>query len=472
MNYISTRGRASRLDFEAVLMAGLARDGGLYSPESWPHFTGLDISALSGLPYAQAAARIMKPLAWTADEDDAFAHLVEAAYRDFTHPATAPLVQLGDKLWLLELFHGPTLAFKDLAMQLLGLMMDRSLQRSGGRATILAATSGDTGAAAVEAFKNREAIDLFVLFPDGRISDTQRRQMTTANAPNVHPIAVRGTFDDCQAIVKALFGDLDFRDDAALTAVNSINWARIMAQIPYYFTAAASLGAPYRPVRFSVPTGNFGDIFAGYAALRMGLPVERLVIATNTNDILTRTLATGRYEPCAVVATSSPSMDIQVSSNFERLIFEANGRDSERSAALMSSVSLAGGFQLSEVELDSIRPVFSAHSSSEAETLGTMRRLHESTGYMADPHTAVGIAAAEKELEASPSLSPMVVLATAHPAKFPEAVERATGCAPSIPARLGMALAGQETYLTLHASADAVKAAIRDYGRFAHSRIR
>lgn len=470
MNYISTRGRAASLDFEAVLMAGLARDGGLYSPESWTQHAQQDIASIAGRRYADVAAQLMQPLIGQAMSAEEFTQLVDAAYRDFDHAATVPLVQLGSNLWVLELFHGPTHAFKDLAMQLLGLLMDRSLQRSGERATILVATSGDTGAAAVEAFKNREAIDLFVLFPEGRISATQRRQMTTANAPNLHPIALKGTFDDCQAIVKALFSELTFRDEVALTAVNSINWARIMAQTVYYFTAAAGLGAPYRPMRFSVPTGNFGDIFAGYAAHLMGLPVERLVIATNTNDILARTLATGRYEPRGVVPTSSPSMDIQVSSNFERLIFEVSGRDSGRIDSLMAEFAESGAFQLSEAELTAMRAIFSAYRCDETETLETMKRFYERTGYIADPHTAVGLAAAEKENDASSA--PMIALATAHPAKFPEAVERAIGRIPLVPERLQKVLTGREDYMTLDASTDAVRAVIRDRARFAESRVR
>jgi threonine synthase len=465
LNYLSTRGEADRLDFQAVLMAGLARDGGLYVPESWPQITPDEIARLAGLSYAEAAARIMQLLVGGAIDAAEFKTLVAQAYAGFTHPATVPLVQLGDNLFLMELFHGPTLAFKDVAMQLLGLLMDRSLTRSGERATILAATSGDTGAAAVEAFKNREAIDLFVLFPDGRISDIQRRQMTTSGAANVHPIAVEGTFDDCQAIVKTLFGDLAFRDEARLSAVNSINWARIMAQTVYYFTAAVALGAPHRPVRFSVPTGNFGDIFAGYVAERMGLPIERLVVATNTNDILARTLATGRYEPRGVVPTSSPSMDIQVSSNFERLIFEACGRNSRRVAELMAQFQDNGAFELNAAELAAMRALFTAHRSDEAETARIMRRTHEATGYLPDPHSAVGLAAAEREV--GTSLAPMIALATAHPAKFPDAVERAVGRTPDVPAKLEAILAGREAMLTVEARADAVRKLIAERGRFA-----
>jgi threonine synthase len=470
LHYISTRGRAPRLDFEAVLMAGLARDGGLYLPEDWPQISPRTIEVLAGASYVEAATQIMQPFVGDAMPPEELGQLLGKAYGGFAHPATAPLVQLDSNLWLLELFHGPTLAFKDLAMQVLGLLMDRALTRSGERATILAATSGDTGAAAVEAFKNREAIDLFVLFPDGRISDIQRRQMTTSAAANVHPIAVNGTFDDCQAIVKALLGDLAFRDQVKLSAVNSINWARIMAQTVYYFTAAAALGSPHRPLRFSVPTGNFGDIFAGYTAARMGLPVERLVIATNTNDILARTLADGRYEPRGVVPTSSPSMDIQVSSNFERLLFEVCGRNAERVNALMSEFAENGAFDLGGAELAAIRAIFSAHRCDEVETAQTMRRLYRRTGYLADPHTAVGIAAAEEE-EATASPAPMIVLATAHPAKFPGAVERAVGRAPELPERLRNVLAEKEHFMTVDAKVDAVRSLIQRHGRFAETRM-
>jgi len=463
LNYISTRGSAPQLDFEGALMAGLARDGGLYVPDSWPHLAPEAIAALAGRPYAHTAASVMQPLVEDAIPAAEFADLIAAAYCNFAHPAVAPLVQLGDNLWLLELFHGPTLAFKDLAMQLLGLLMDRSLKRSGRRATILAATSGDTGAAAVEAFKNRDAIDLFVLFPDGRVSAAQRRQMTTAGAANVHPIAVKGTFDDCQAIVKTLFGDLAFRDEVQLSAVNSINWARILAQTVYYFTAATALGAPHRPVRFSVPTGNFGDIFAGYAARCMGLPIERLIIATNSNDILARTLETGIYQPRPVVATASPSMDIQVSSNFERLIFEVSGRDSARVKALMADFAEAGSFALGQAELAAMRDAFSACRVDETETAATIARLYRETGYLADPHTAVGLTAAIRQAGDSPA--PMIALATAHPAKFPDAIEKAAGCLPPVPRRLENALSGREDFASIDANASSVRALILQRSR-------
>jgi threonine synthase len=455
LRYVSTRGQAPSLDFEQVLMAGLARDGGLYVPETWPEFTPERIAALAGRSYVDAACEVMQPFIGEALPADELKAIVTQAYSRFAHPAVAPLVQLDSSLWLLELFHGPTLAFKDLAMQLLSLMMDRSLRRAGGRATIVAATSGDTGAAAVEAFKNREAIDLVVLFPDGRISAAQRKQMTTSNAANVHPVAVRGTFDDCQGLVKTLFNDLPFRDRYQLCAVNSINWARIMAQTVYYFTAAVALGAPHRRVSFAVPTGNFGDIFAGFVARRMGLPIERLIVATNSNDILTRTLATGRYEPRPVIATASPSMDIQVSSNFERLLFEAAGRDSARIRDLMGAFAGQASFALSGSELAAIGGVFAAARADEAETSATIARVYREAGTLADPHTAVGLAAAAKVK--GDAAVPMIALATAHPAKFPGAIEAAAGRMPDIPVRLEAALSGTENFSIIDADADAVR---------------
>jgi threonine synthase len=458
LNYISTRGLAPHLGFEGALMAGLARDGGLYVPERWPSLSPGEIADYAGQSYARVAAAVMRPFVAGAIAEAELAELTEAAYAGFAHPAVAPLVQLDDNLWLLELFHGPTLAFKDLAMQLLGLLMERALRLRAARITILAATSGDTGAAAVEAFKNRAGIDLFVLFPDGRISPAQRKQMTTSGADNVHAIAVRGTFDDCQNLVKAAFNDHAFRDAYRLSAVNSINWARIMAQTVYYFTAGVGLGAPHRPVSFAVPTGNFGDIFAGYVALRMGLPVERLIIATNSNDILARTLASGRYEPRPVVATASPSMDIQLSSNFERLLFEAADRDSGRVASLMNAFAAEGGFTLGQAELEAMRGVFAADRVDEAETRAAIARLHARTRYLADPHTAVGLAAAAKN-KGRPA-TPMIVLATAHPAKFADAIEAAVGRQAEIPARLQAALAGRERYETIEATPQAVQSAV------------
>ncbi len=446
LRYVSTRGTAPALGFEDVMLTGLARDGGLYVPEIWPRLAPSDIEALAGLPYAEIAARVMEPFVGSDIPQIEFSELVEQAYATFSHSAVTPLIGMGPDQWLLELFHGPTLAFKDIAMQLLARLMDRTLQRRKARATIVGATSGDTGGAAIEAFAGLEAIEIFILHPHGRVSDVQRRQMTTSSAENVHNIAIKGTFDDCQALLKELFNDLDRRDRLSLAGINSINWARIMAQSVYYFVSAVALGAPGRGVSFCVPTGNFGDVFAGYAASRMGLPINRLVIATNVNDILVRTLKTGRYEPNEVVATSSPSMDIQVSSNFERLVFEAAGRDGNRVCHLMDGLAEQGGFALSDDELASLRALFSAIAVDEAEVENTIRDVARETGYVCDPHTAIGLAAARR---ADRDGSPMVTLATAHPAKFPEAVEAATGKRPDAPARLEKRLGAQERYTVL-----------------------
>jgi len=440
LRYVSTRGEAPALHFEGALLAGLARDGGLYMPEAWPRLSSGEIAALAGLDYADAAYRVMAPY---LTDDPALADLqtvLEEAYESFHHPAVAPLRQIAPGAWLLELFHGPTLAFKDLAMQVVARLMNRALQRRGARATVVGATSGDTGAAAIEAFRGMDAIDVFILHPKGRVSDVQRRQMTTATERNVHNIALEGTFDDCQAVTKALFNDAALRDRLALTGINSINWARILAQIVYYFTSAVALGAPYRAVAFAVPTGNFGDIFAGYAAKQMGLPIQRLVVATNLNDSLARTFATGIFEPGSVIATSSPSMDIQLASNFERLLFELVGRDSVRVRGLMVTLGAQGSFHLEGAELKHLKDLFVAHSIGEHETEMTIRGLYEETGVLTDPHTAVGLAAARAEAVEVP----MIVLSTAHAAKFPDAVERACGRVPEQPERLRLRLGQQE----------------------------
>ena len=434
MQYISTRGGAPALGFEDVLLAGLARDGGLYVPESWPQFSPADIRALAGRRYQDQVLAVTRPLIDGAIPEADMVDMVDAAYAGFDHQAVVPLKQLGPNEWLLELFHGPTLAFKDLAMQLLGRQIDYELARRGQRATIVGATSGDTGAAAVEAFKGLDAVDVFILHPEGRVSEVQRRQMTTVTQANVHNIALQGTFDDCQAIVKSLFGDAEFRDSRNLAGVNSINWARVMAQIVYYFSAAVALGAPDRPVSFVVPTGNFGDIFAGYAAKRMGLPIDRLVIATNVNDILARTLETGRYDLDGVVATVSPSMDIQISSNFERALFDALERDAGGVVGLMDDLRDAGGFALPQGTLDFIRGHFDAGRTDEQGTLDTIRRVLGETGELVDPHTAVGLSVA-RTAGLAPDV-PVVTLATAHPAKFPDAVARASGVTPELPSRL------------------------------------
>jgi threonine synthase len=435
VKYVSTRGEAPVLGFEDVLLTGLARDGGLYVPETWPRLTPAEIAGMAASSYEDVALRVMRPFIGGEIPEAELAAMIGEAYASFSHRAVAPLVQTAPNQWILELFHGPTLAFKDVAMQVLARLMDRTLARRGKRATIVGATSGDTGGAAIEAFRGRNAIDVFILFPHGRVSDVQRRQMTTPDEPNVHAIAVDGTFDDCQNIIKALFNNLGLRDELQLAGVNSINWARLMAQVVYYFSAGAALGAPARRLAFAVPTGNFGDVFAGHVAARMGLAVDRLVVATNVNDILARTVATGRYSPLGVTATSSPSMDIQISSNFERLLLELAGGDTKRVRSHMSSLG-QGGFTLDANEHQSLRRNFSAARVDEAETLDEIRRLYRETKYIADPHTAVGIAGARKLIGVPGGIDPAVptvMLATAHPAKFPDAVAKAIGHPPPPP---------------------------------------
>ena len=435
MRYISTRGEAPPLGFVDVTLAGLARDGGLYVPEAWPRLDRATIAGFAGKPYAEVAVEIMAAFAGGAIAHADLARMAREAYDSFRHPAVTPLTQIGPNTFVLELFHGPTLAFKDLAMQLLARLIDHALAARGERATIVVATSGDTGGAAVEAFRGRSQVDVVVLFPNGRVSDVQRRMMTTAGDANIHALAVEGTFDDCQAIVKAMFNHHAFRDRVNLSGVNSINFARIAAQVVYYFVAAVALGAPHRKVAFTVPTGNFGDVFAGWVAAQMGLPVERLTVATNVNDILVRTLATGAYEVRDVVATASPSMDIQVSSNFERLLFEACGRDPGPVRAAMGSLAQSGRFSIPMPALAQIRAMFTADRASEAETAAAIRATLHETGTLIDPHTGVAIAVAEKESR-DPSV-PMVVLSTAHAAKFPDAVEHACGVRPQLPDWLG-----------------------------------
>jgi len=396
VRYISTRGEAPPLGFIDVTLAGLARDGGLYVPETWPQISPETIASFAGRPYAEVAVEVIRPFVGGAVSDADLSRMAREAYGTFRHPAVVPVSQLGTNTFLLELFHGPTLAFKDVAMQLLARLMDHALAARGERTTVVVATSGDTGGAAVEAFRGRARADLFVLYPKGRVSDVQRLMMTTAPDDNVHALEIEGTFDDCQAIVKGLFNHHAFRDRVSLSGVNSINWARIAAQVVYYFTAAATLGAPNRKVAFTVPTGNFGDIFAGYVAKRMGLDIDRLVIATNVNDILARTLATGTYDLREVVATSSPSMDIQVSSNFERLLFEAYKRDATSVRALMASLAQSKSFTVSGAALGEIRALFSADRATEEECAATIRTALRETGHLIDPHTAVAVAVAEK----------------------------------------------------------------------------
>ncbi|MCB1510685.1 MAG: threonine synthase [Hyphomicrobiaceae bacterium] len=444
MNYISTRGEAPVLGFEDALLAGLARDGGLYVPERWPTLSQSEIAGFAGRPFHEVAAEVIWPFTGGAIDRATLLEMTREAYATFRHPAVTPLVQIAPGRFVLELFHGPTLAFKDVAMQLLARMMDHVLAARGSRATIVGATSGDTGGAAIEAFRGRDRVDVVILFPNGRVSDVQRRMMTTPTDANVCALAVDGTFDDCQALVKAMFNDHAFRDRVALTGVNSINWARIVPQITYYFVAAAALGAPHRPVSFVVPTGNFGDIFAGYAARRMGLPVERLIVASNENDILPRTIATGVYEKRGVTATTSPSMDIQVSSNFERYLFEAQGRDAALVRGQMASLSQSGRFEVTGGAAR-LAADFGAASASEAEVAQAIRAIHDSAGYLTEPHTACGLVAADRELAAA-SATPQVVLSTAHPAKFAEAMTEITGRAAALPVGLENLMTATERF--------------------------
>ena len=432
MRYVSTRGAAPDLSFEEAMLTGLARDGGLYVPAEIPTMSHADIAALAGLSYEEVAFRVMRPFIGDAFTDEEFADIIARAYAGFGHDARAPMVQLAPNHFLLELFHGPTLAFKDFAMQLIGQLFQASLSRSGKRVTIVGATSGDTGSAAMEAFRGLDNIDVFILFPHGRVSDVQRRQMTTVSEANAHALALTGDFDDCQARLKDMFNDHAFRDEVHLAGVNSINWARVLAQVVYYFTAAVSLGAPHRAVSFTVPTGNFGDIFAGYIAKRMGLPIEKLVIATNQNDILHRAIAGGAYETHGVTPSISPSMDIQVSSNFERALFDVYDRDGGAVAQLMDELKGQGGFKISQGALERLRGIFASGRCSEEETLAMITRANAEMGELLCPHSAVGVHVAQDHLGSTP----MITLATAHPAKFPDAVEKASGIRPGLPARM------------------------------------
>ena len=431
MRYISTRGQAPELRFEETMLTGLARDGGLYVPATLPRFSPAEIAAMAGLSYEDVAFRVMRPFIGDSFTDQEFGDIITRAYAGFGHAARAPLKQLQDNHFLLELFHGPTLAFKDFAMQLIGQLFQAALARSGKRVTIVGATSGDTGSAAMEAFRGLENVDVFILYPHGRVSDVQRRQMTTVSEANAHALAITGTFDDAQARLKDMFNDFTFRDEVRLAGVNSINFARVLAQVVYYFTAAVSLGAPHRKVSFTVPTGNFGDVFAGYLAKKMGLPIERLVVATNQNDILHRALSSGEYATHGVTPTISPSMDIQVSSNFERALFDAYGRDGAAVAQLMDELK-QGGFHISQGALEALRSDFASGRAAEDQTAAMIARARVEMGELLCPHSAVGVHVAQDFLGATP----MVTLATAHPAKFPDAVEAATGIRPPLPPRM------------------------------------
>jgi threonine synthase len=466
VRYVSTRGEAPTLGFRDVVLTGLARDGGLYVPEEWPLFTKSEIAGFAGRSYEDLAHTIIGRFVGDEIDPKTLRRIVDDAYAGFRHAAVAPLVQIAPNHFLLELFHGPTLAFKDLAMQFLARLMDHILTERGERATIVGATSGDTGGAAIEAFRGAACVDVAILFPDGRVSAVQRRQMTTATEKNVRAFAIEGNFDDCQALVKAMFNDVRFRDRVRLSGVNSINWGRIVAQIVYYFYAATALGAPHRPVAFTVPTGNFGNIFAGYAALRMGLPIARLVIATNVNDILDRTLKSGRYEVRGVTATISPSMDIQVSSNFERLLFEIEGRDAATVRGQMAGLGQSGAFTLGADPRTTLGDIFASGAADEAATAATIADILRDDNLLIDPHTAVGVAVAKRHL----GVTPMITLSTAHPAKFPEAVEAACGTRPKLPDWAASILMREESYAVLPAELAAVEHAIeKGFGAVEHA---
>ncbi len=460
MYYVSTRGAAPRASFDEVLLTGLASDGGLFVPEDWPRFSDDDLRALRGLDYPELACAVMAPFLDDAISTSTFENIVRDAYGIFDHSAVTPLVQLDSDLWLMELFHGPTLAFKDVALQLLGRMLEHVLDRRHERVTIIGATSGDTGSAAIEACRDRDAVDIVILHPQGRVSEVQRRQMTTVDSANVHNVAVEGTFDDCQDLVKAMFNDRPFREEQHLAAANSINWARIMAQTVYYFHAALALGGPDRAVAFSVPTGNFGNVFAADVARRMGLPIKRLYVGSNRNDILTRFLETGEMAAAPVEPTLSPSMDIQNSSNFERLLFELHGRDGDAVNRDMKTLRETGRFAVDGASLSEARSVFEGMRLDDRDTTNAIAHFYESTGQLLDPHSAIGAwIAREKKSDAA---VPVVSLATAHPAKFPEAVEQATGVKPNLPSRLADLLQRPEHYTVLPNDLGAVRAFIRD----------
>jgi threonine synthase len=453
MDYVSTRGRAEALGFEGVTLTGLASDGGLYVPREWPTLSREVIAGLAGKSYVETAVTVMAPFVGDALSEDELRALCTQAYGRFAHDAVVPLVQLDHQNWLMELFHGPTLAFKDVALQLLGLLFERFLSNRDTHLTVVGATSGDTGSAAIDALAGRAKVDVFMLHPAGRVSDVQRRQMTTVLAPNIYNVAIDGDFDDAQRIVKAMFADDAARARLNLSAVNSINWARLMAQVVYYFYSAVRLGAPDRAVAFSVPTGNFGDVFAGYVAAKMGLPVARLIVATNVNDILHRALSSGDYSCGTVTPTATPSMDIQVSSNFERLLFDLGGRDGAALAAQMAGFEASKAMTLTNAQASGAAALFSSVRIDGDGMAMAMRWAHEKAGQVIDPHTAVGLAAArEVDLDV-----PVVTLATAHPAKFRDAVERATGVRPSLPQRLSGLFDREERFDHLPATLEAVR---------------
>ena len=453
MKYISTRGQAPELTFEDAMLTGLARDGGLYVPETIPQLSSDDIKAMAGKSYEEIAFQVMRPFVGDTFSDDDFKGIIERAYKGFGHAARAPLVQLDHGHYLLELFHGPTLAFKDFAMQLIGQLFQTALSRRNERVTIVGATSGDTGSAAIEAFRGLDNVDVFIMYPHGRISEVQRRQMTTPSESNVHALAMDGDFDDCQARLKDMFNDFEFRDGVRLAGVNSINWARVLAQVVYYFSSAVSVGAPDRKVSFTVPTGNFGDIFAGYIAKRMGLPIDRLVVATNQNDILHRCLSGQGYHKGETSPSISPSMDIQVSSNFERALFDAYDRDGNAVSQLMDELK-QGGFDVSQGAMEVLQSHFDSGRASEEETSSTITETLKTSGELLCPHSAIGVKVANDQ---PASETPMITLATAHPAKFPDAVEAASGIRPPLPARMADLYERDERVTRIANNLDALK---------------
>jgi threonine synthase len=477
VKYLSTRDPRpvpATYSFEDVLLAGLAEDGGLFVPESLPKLDAAALRSLAGLPYAEVAARIMALFTGVSFTPAELRRFTEAAYGTFSHAAVAPLVQLDERLWLLELFHGPTLAFKDLALQLIGRLFDAVLARRHQHVTIIGATSGDTGSAALAACRDRAALDIVMLYPHGRISEVQRRQMTTVEAPNAHALAIEGNFDDCQDIVKALFADRGLRQELSLSAVNSINFARVAAQIVYYIAAGLALGArpgdPGRAVSFSVPTGNFGNVYAGHLARALGLPIERLVIGTNSNDILARYMTSGEMAIGPVMASLSPSMDIQVASNFERLLFELKGRNGAAVAGDLRAFRERGALPADEQGWRRARELFIAHKIDDTLTLATMGETYRRTGRLIDPHTAVAVAAAGAEMS-DENATPMVALATAHPAKFPEAVAQATGIRPPVPAALADIMEKRERITVLPNDVAAVAGFLRTHARRARPNL-
>ena len=449
IQYISTRGGDGPLGYEDTLLSGLARDGGLFIPTEWPHFSVEEFSALKGKSYSEIAHAIIAPFVGSDIPHDELKAMIEDTYQGFTHPDVAPLVAISDNIHVCELFHGPTIAFKDYAMQFLSRAFDRALGVRGRRSVILGATSGDTGSAALDAFQGRDFVDVFILYPDGRTSPIQEKQMTSVIADGAFAIAVDGDFDTCQDAVKALFRDLDFRDRVGLSAINSINWARLMPQIVYYVATALKLGAPEREVAFSVPTGNFGNIFAGYAARQMGLPIKTLICASNRNDILTRFFESGKMARSSVEPSLSPSMDIQVSSNFERLLFEILGRDADAVSAAMQHFAETGSFNVDGVILDKTKALFSAYRLDDAGTLAEINHTHQTDGMILDPHSAVGVyAARQARLNGVVSDDvPIISLACASPAKFPAAVEKATGLHPALPPHLSDLMGRDERVL-------------------------